>query len=53
MTLWEKILLGVMGITIAVYFRPYAKAELERSQKIENKDWAPRLCFPSELSYCL
>lgn len=45
MALWEKILLGIVGVMIAVYFWPHAKAELERSQQAENKDWAGAL-FP-------
>lgn len=45
MALWEKILLGVLGIMIAVYFWPHARAELERSQQAENKDWGGAL-FP-------
>lgn len=43
MALWEKILWGVLGIMIVVYFWPHAKAELERSQQLEKKDWAGAL----------
>jgi len=43
MPLWEKILWGVLGIMITVYFWPHAKAELERSQQVENKDWSGAL----------
>lgn len=43
MAMWEKILWGVLGVMIVVYFWPRAKAELERSQSVENKDWAGAL----------
>ena len=39
MALWEKILLGVLGLLLILWFRPGLKAALEQSRQAENKDW--------------
>ena len=39
MELWQKILLGVMGLLLILWFRPGLKAALEQSRRAENKDW--------------
>jgi len=39
MELWQKILLGVMGLLLILWFRPGLKAALEQSKRAENKDW--------------
>lgn len=39
MALWEKILLGALGLLLILWFRPGLKAALEQSRQAENKDW--------------
>ena len=39
MELWEKILLGVLGLLLILWFRPGLKAAMEQSKRAENKDW--------------
>jgi len=39
MALWEKILMGAIGLLVIFMFRPGIKAAFERSKQAENKDW--------------
>jgi hypothetical protein len=39
MEMWEKLLLGVLGLLLILWFRPGLKAALEQSKRAEQKDW--------------
>jgi len=40
MALWEKLLLGALGLLVLFMFRPGIKAAMEMSRNAEHKDWA-------------
>ncbi|HKJ76560.1 MAG TPA: hypothetical protein VKA64_05080 [Gammaproteobacteria bacterium] len=42
MATWEKVLLGIGGLLILLWFRPGIKAAIERSRNAE-RDWAGAL----------